>query len=113
MYKKVNFEGNLAKVRRNVGKCVIEAVKTWNMMPDGVIYNCFKQTSILPATWHDLDVNEPVVAMSLLREAQVVIQYCTDNVSRALLEPVSAEEFVNGMDGENITENPLDRGDVL
>ena len=88
MYEKVNFEGNLTKVRPNVGKCVIEAVKTWNMMPDGAIYNCFKHTGILPAAWHDFDVNEPVTAMSLLREAQVAIQYCTDNMSRALPEHI-------------------------
>ena len=113
MYERVEWQGDLTKVRPNVGKCVIEAAKIWRQIPDGVIYNCFRHTGILPPAWMDLDVNEPATALDVLREATVAIQYTVDNMSRALPEPVTAEDFIWGMEGEDVTENPPDWDEVL
>ena len=84
LYEAVDWSGDLSKVRPNVGRCVIEAARIWNSIPDGLIYNCVRSTGILPEQWRDLQVNEPMTALQLIRDASVAVQYMTDNMARAL-----------------------------
>ena len=55
-----------------------------------------------------------MTSLQLIRDASVAVQCMTDNnMARALPQPVTDEEFIHGMDGEDTIENPPDWEEVL
>ena len=104
MWEAVEWKGDLLKMRPGLGECLRETNRIWQTLRDGAVYHCFRHSGMLPPNWPESNLWELVTALEVLRLGHAAVAMTIERVKEkvSLPEPMTAEEYIDEMPGEDL-----------